>query len=212
MPLVEASKVKVFTVRAAMEVAVGRSGVGGIREKFGRSEEAVGEREAEAEPVPLPERVVHVGDHPVGDVGFRRVDEIVIAEKRPDIRVGRGIELQRFLGNRVYAGGGNAILRKRVAEIFQIFGGDGLRGVEVRVRARGERIVDRKRVAGGIDGSGPIANALGQRRDGPEIGAGDLFAHPFVRQGKIGAPRAVVNARDEDGTRDVEAELVAPEG
>src|SRR3954464_11308324 len=80
------------------EIPVHRAGIRDVREKLRGALEPVGKGQFRRNAVPLQKRMVHLPDHPVGDIRFGRIDEEIIPEKWTDIRVGLRIERERLLG------------------------------------------------------------------------------------------------------------------
>ena len=159
--------------------------------------------------MPFPHGLIELADHAIGGVGLGRVDEVVILEKRADVGVGQWIILDRLLSHGIEAGGGDAVAGKRLAQVLQIGGGDGLRGVVGRIGEGGCGIVNRKHGAGRVEHIGVVAGTLSDGGDGLQIGAVDVLPHALVGERKVSVGVGVDEMWNHHGPGDIEAELIA---
>jgi hypothetical protein len=185
--------------------------VGCVREEPRRASEAVREACRDVEPIFVVDRVIEFHDHAVGLVGFGVHGEVVISEERSRVRVRLRQQGDRGLGHGIEPRWRNRIAGEWIPQVLKVFGGDRLGRIVRRVEAGAGRVEDRQRRTVRVDGGAEIACPFGAGRDRAEVGTRDALTDAFIGDGEERLATAIVEAGDDDGSGDVESELIAPQ-
>src|SRR5208337_4624476 len=161
--------------------------------------------------MPLSELVFELGNDSVCGVDLRGVDEIVVLEKRADIRIRQGIKGQGLLNDRGQTVRRDDVPGKRRAQVLKIAGGDRLAGIVSGIGGCSGQIVDGQQVAGLVHGLRKVTATLKESGNGVQRGACDALADALIGQREERALGIREQVRDEYRAGDIEAELIAPQ-